>query len=589
MSTLLKHLPLQLRRLEPQALRGWFMGAALAVTLLSVLICVLVYRELVAAALDIPAELVLLIWLPGLLMTLVGLWVGYRLMLDFVVLQRRESRLRRVARLGYWRYNVKDKTFEASADVWLTQGVTDAKQYTLDQFLSGFKKATDRERFLQKLEKITPVGGTFEMELPFITRMGNEVWIALVGKSYLSKGEPLVVEGSIQNVTQRKQAEMAKDILVGYVQNIVDLAQLGVWEINLLTLERVGNKYMHALLGLPVQEDAGFAPFEFDSLVHPEDWPMLQQLRADYVSGRLTQYQSSFRARHADGHWIWLFGKGQIVARDAQGQPTLMRGIHIDITPIQEAREAAETANRAKSEFLSRMSHELRTPLNAILGYTQLLRMEGGTTERQEAHITSVLSGGRHLLNLVNDLLHITKFKPGQGEAAPLLKTTSLSSVVQTCRHMLAPQAQERRITLHQNLQEGQGVLADPLRLQQVVINLLSNAIKYSFEGSQVHVTSRLLGNGQLRLSVHDQGPGIDASVGERVFEPFYRGTLPDFGYEGAGIGLTVCKQLVQSMNGSISYQSTVGSGSVFHVDLPTSSRATDIASSGSRHSASAP
>lgn len=586
---MLKNLPLRVRRIEPQQLRGWFIVAALLATLLSLLLSVVVFRQLVNAELEMASQLVLLMWLPGLLLTLGGLWLGYRVMLDFVVLQRREARLRRVARLGYWRYNVQDKTFEASADVWLTQGVTDANRYTLTQFLAGFKRPADRERFLQKLEQITPVGGTFEMELPFVTRMGNEVWIALVGKSYLSKGEPLVVEGSIQNVTQRKQAELAKEVLMGYVQNIVDLSKLGVWELDLVTQQRVGNKYLRALLGLSVNDGDGFETFEFDSLVHPDDWPMLKQLREDYLQGKMPDYQHPFRARHADGRWIWLFGKGQIVARDAQGKPTLMRGISIDITPIQEAREAAETANRAKSEFLSRMSHELRTPLNAILGYAQLLRMEGGTTDRQEEHITSVLSGGRHLLNLVNDLLHITKFKPGQAVDAPLLKPTSLAQVVQTCRNMLSPQAQERRITLHQDLQDGEWVQADPLRLQQVVINLLSNAIKYSYEGSQVHVSSRVLGSGQLRLSVRDQGPGIEASVGERVFEPFYRGTLPDFGYEGAGIGLAVCKQLAESMHGSISYQSTVGSGSVFHVDLPASSRAMAMAASGSKQTASAP
>jgi signal transduction histidine kinase len=214
------------------------------------------------------------------------------------------------------------------------------------------------------------------------------------------------------------------------------------------------------------------------------------------------------------------------------------------------------------------MSHELRTPLNAILGYAQLLRMEGGTTERQDEHITSVIVGGRHLLNLVNDLLQITKFQPDQVMATLLLKPTSLAKVVQTSLNMLGPQAQERHITLHQDLQDGEWVQADALRLQQVVINLLSNAINYSDEGGQVHVSSRSLGDGRLRLSVRDKGAGIAAEEGERVFETFYRGTQSNFGYEGAGIGLAVCKQLVQAMNGRVSYESQLGVGSVFHVDL---------------------
>lgn len=127
----LKYLPLQVRRIEPQQLRGWFIVAAFLVTLLSLLLSLVVFRKLVQADIEMAGQLVLVLWLPGLLLTLGGLRLGYQVMLDFVLLQRREARLRRVARLGYWRYNVQDKTFEASADVWLTQGVTDTNQYTL--------------------------------------------------------------------------------------------------------------------------------------------------------------------------------------------------------------------------------------------------------------------------------------------------------------------------------------------------------------------------------------------------------------------------------------------------------------------------
>ena len=509
-----------------------------------------------------------LLWLLGLAGTLFALGMGYRVARDFVELQRREARLRRVARLGYWRYNVQSKEFNASADVWLTQGIIEPAHYTLEKFLSGFKLEADRDHFLANLERVAPTGGTFEMEVPFITRMGHEIWIAVIGKGYLSAGEPQMIEGSIQNITQRKTAELAQNALRDFVQSVVDLSHLGVFEVDLRSGVRVVNKHLRNMLGIQGPAEPDFQVLALDERVHPEDLPQLLQMRQDYLAGKASAYRSSFRVRHEQGHWVWLFGEGQVVARDDQGQALLLRGVQMDITAVQEAREQAETASRAKSEFLSRMSHELRTPLNAILGYAQLLRMEGGTTERQEEHITSVIVGGRHLLNLVNDLLQITKFQPDQVMATPLLKPTSLAKVVQTSLNMLGPQAQERHITLHQDLQDGEWVQADALRLQQVVINLLSNAINYSDEGGQVHVSSRRLGDGRLRLSVRDKGAGIAAEEGERVFETFYRGTLSNFGYEGAGIGLAVCKQLVQAMNGRVSYESQLGVGSVFHVDL---------------------
>lgn len=524
-----------------------------------------------------------ILWLLGITGTALALGLGYRVARDFVVLQRREARLRRVARLGYWHYEPHTQRFEASADVWRTSGYEDAARFKLSQFMTTLLRPQDRDTFSQALDRITAEGGTFEMEALCSTRMGNEVWVNIVGKSYQHEGEPLSIEGSIQNITDRKTAELAKNAMRDFVDNVIDLAQLGVFEGDMVHMQQRVNKHTRHMLGLHDHDEPDFQVFNVSDLMHPDDIDRVKQYRRDFLSGRKAQGRVTFRARHAQGHWVSIYASSYVVARNEAGRVTLVRGVYLDVTSVELAREQAEAANRVKTEFLSRMSHELRSPLNSIMGYAQLLRMEG-MNARQEDHLTSVLSGAQHMLKLVNDLLHITK---NQSELAPLLKPTSLSKLVQASLNMAAPQAQERQITLSHDLSAANGVQADPLRLQQVVINLLSNAIKYSHEGAHVHILSSVLRSGHVRLTVRDQGPGIEAAVGERVFEPFYRGTQAEFGFEGAGIGLTVCKQLAEAMRGQISYQSILGVGSEFHVDLPPAVVAPEVAPEGTSVAAS--
>jgi signal transduction histidine kinase len=254
-------------------------------------------------------------------------------------------------------------------------------------------------------------------------------------------------------------------------------------------------------------------------------------------------------------------------ATNEAGDVTLVRGITLNITPIEEAREAAEAANRAKTKFLSSMSHELRTPLNSILGYGQLLHMGNKLDAHDTEHLNAILSGGRHLLNLVNDLLQITR--EGVEQAAFHLVALNLSELCQRCCVMLSPVAQDSGIAINNLVFDRHMVVADALRLQQVVINVLANAIKYSEKNTTVTLQVAKLPQDMWRLTVVDQGPGIAPHVGQQVFEPFYRVPEQERRHEGAGIGLSVSWRLVERMNGRMSYDSTEGVGSSFHIDLP--------------------
>ncbi len=231
-----------------------------------------------------------------------------------------------------------------------------------------------------------------------------------------------------------------------------------------------------------------------------------------------------------------------------------------------QAKEEAEKANMAKSDFLSKMSHELRTPLNGILGFAQLLEMEETLNDDQRDFVQEILSGGRHLLSLINDILDLSRIESGQIKVS--IEEIDLLTIINECINIVQPQANKKRISLHNQLDQWQNifVLADPIRLKQIFLNLLDNAIKYNREGGKVMIFSYFKGNEQI-IHVADTGVGISVEEYQKVFVPFYR--IEGTQEEGTGIGLSLVKQLVQLMGGKISVTSQKGIGSDFFFSLP--------------------
>jgi signal transduction histidine kinase/AmiR/NasT family two-component response regulator len=235
---------------------------------------------------------------------------------------------------------------------------------------------------------------------------------------------------------------------------------------------------------------------------------------------------------------------------------------------LESAKFVAEKANLAKSDFLSSMSHELRTPLSAILGFAQL--MESGSpspTASQKRSIDQILQGGWYLLELINEILDLALIESGKLSLS--LEPISLAEVMHECQDMIEPQAQKRGISVaFPQFDIPCFVEADRTRMKQIVINLLSNAIKYNKVGGSVvvdHVTSA---PGRIRIRVKDSGEGLSADKMTQLFQPFNRLGQEASGEEGTGIGLVTTKRLIELMGGSIGAESTVGTGSVFWIEL---------------------
>jgi CheY-like chemotaxis protein len=235
---------------------------------------------------------------------------------------------------------------------------------------------------------------------------------------------------------------------------------------------------------------------------------------------------------------------------------------------LHNAMVVAEKASLAKSDFLSGMSHELRTPLSAILGFAQL--MESGTpspTVSQKRSIDQILQAGWYLLELINEILDLAQIESGKLSLSP--EPMSLAAVMHECQAMIETQAQKRGIRVtFPRFETPYFVKADRTRVKQVLINLLSNAIKYNRVDGAVVVDCTASTAGRIRISVKDTGEGLTPDKLTQLFQPFNRLGQEANVEEGTGIGLVVCKRLIELMGGAIGVESTVGQGSMFWIEL---------------------
>ncbi len=293
---------------------------------------------------------------------------------------------------------------------------------------------------------------------------------------------------------------------------------------------------------------------------------------------RQSLWQWEFRVHAAPDSLRWIRATSSPWRRADGG--TVWHGYMQDVTELRElerARQdkaAAEAANRAKTEFLSRMSHELRTPLNAVLGFSQLLEIDraDSLSEGQRRRVKLIREAGEHLLRMIGDLLDLTRIESGslqvQLDAVPVL------ALAEEAVDMLRPLAEAAQVRMALQLKGKElAALADRTRLRQVLLNLLSNAVKYNRAGGSVDVliapARPAEGQAWLSITVQDTGIGIDAADLPHLFEPFNRLAQKRGGVEGTGIGLSVTRALVTLMQGRIQASSQPGVGSSFHILLP--------------------
>ncbi len=329
------------------------------------------------------------------------------------------------------------------------------------------------------------------------------------------------------------------------------------------------NPYWYEYTGLSERETLGYG---WTGAIHPEDRDRVAgALQAAMEEGK--DFEVELRLRGKDGKYCWFLKKGR-PGRDALGNVDAWLGIAVDIEERKRAEQEAWAASQAKSEFLASMSHELRTPLNAIGGYAELLAMgvRGPLNAEQAQDIARIRRSQQHLLTLINDVLNFAKVDAGQTEYR--LTAVPVDEALRDTESMIAPQVLAKG--LHYSY-KGAGkfasVLADPEKLQQIVLNLLGNAVKFTEPGGSITLSSEFAGQ-CIEIKVADTGPGIPPEKLDRIFDPFVQAERRlNQPVQGVGLGLAISQDLAEAMAGKITVESEVGEGSTFTLSLPRAPR----------------
>jgi PAS domain S-box-containing protein len=342
-----------------------------------------------------------------------------------------------------------------------------------------------------------------------------------------------------------------------------------------------GSPSTERVLGYAPEQLVGRSALE---MIHPHDRPDAESLLQRTVATPQSVGKLSYRVHHRDGSWRVMEATGKNLLDDGR-----VRGIVLtarDVTQrvaaaeqLDLARAAAEKANAAKTEFLSRMSHELRTPLNAILGFAQLLAADlhdggpgKGGPAAEDVELTEsveqILRAGRHLMRLIDEVLEISRIEIGQLSLS--LEPIHLDEAIHESIRLVTPLAASAGIEITVTPSSGATVRGDVQRVRQILRNLLTNAIKYNRPGGRVWLRVARRGK-RFRVSVADTGMGIDRASRHSLFTPFQRLGAETTGIDGTGLGLALSHRLAYEMNGSLTVRSRRGYGSSFRLELPES------------------
>ena len=482
------------------------------------------------------------------------------------------------ARVGLWSQSRHERLPEWSRRTYELFGLDPADPpLALDPWLQRCVHVDDRQRVRDSVVQWWRRGeGTHEVEFRVVRPSDGQLrWLVVRGQIAHSGPEDAAGrgEGVVIDTTEQQQVLRQLRDAVERMQLTTTALGLGTWSSDIDRKHVVWDAQMFKLRGVdsPARE---IGAEERGAYVHHEDREAVVQAQNQHVRDG-EPWNEEFRVVWPDGQVRWITSHS-VPLRDASGRIEGRIGVNWDSTELHLAgqalreRERAVAESRAKSQAMSRISHELRTPLNAILGFAQLLRgaPADADRERQARWLAHLEDAARHLLALIDDVLELTRAQGGELrlELRLELRPTDCAAVVADALTFVDDLARQRGVTLHAAGLAG-AVMADPLRLRQVVINLLSNAIKYNRPDGEVRVSTEHRGE-RLALHVADSGVGFAPERLRELFEPFNRLGAEGSSIEGSGIGLTIAKVLVEQMGGTIQARSEPGRGSVFSIEL---------------------
>ncbi|MBE9121168.1 PAS domain S-box protein [Tychonema sp. LEGE 07199] len=446
--------------------------------------------------------------------------------------------------------------------------------------LNFWATLAERDRMIQMLKNKTAI---HNYELRFRNKSGTERTALLSIETIEIDGEPCFLSIS-SDITDRQKAENALREAEEKYRNIYENALNGIFQTAADGKYISANPALANLYGYESSQEliASQPNFNNQLYVNPNRHDEFITLMNEY--GILANFESEVYRK--DGSIIWISENSRAVC-DAAGSLLYYEGFIKDITDskqaeikMQQAKEAAEAANKAKSTFLANMSHELRSPLNAIIGFAQVMLRSKTMSQENQENVGIILRSGEHLLSLINQVLDLSKIEAGRTTIYE--KNFDLYRLIDDLEDMFALKAEEKRLHLsfYREAEVPHYISTDEVKLRQVLINLLNNAIKFTSEGGvsvqvkagrgKLHKNSpnQLPGRYWLHFEVQDTGAGIAAEEIPHLFEAFVQTQTGKDSQEGTGLGLAISRQFVQLMGGEITVSSELENGTIFQFDI---------------------
>lgn len=400
-------------------------------------------------------------------------------------------------------------------------------------------------------------------------------------------GMPRYYIAMFQDITESKRSQEALQIAFGENRAITEAIQDNLYMLDTHGKMIWWNKHMQDVSGLT---DVEMRSRSAEDFFIEEDHPKAKaaiitcfntgyaELEARMITtqGPIYYHYDAVIVYDTNHKVIGVTGVGRDISerKEAEAKITklnqeLEHRVEERTAELLAAKFEAERANHAKSEFISSMSHELRTPMNAILGFSQLLKLSNNLSPQEQQNVDEVLNGGQHLLELINEVLDLAKIESGHMELS--LEPVSCQVIAQECMSLMLSLKQRFQVSLHTEFPDNIElfILADKIRLKQVLLNLVSNAFKYNRPNGSVTLRFELLGNDKIRCLIQDTGYGIPPAHQDNLFKAFNRLGIERMNIEGTGIGLVITKRIIEAMGGSIGFESTLGVGSTFWFELP--------------------